>query len=152
MSPTRSTGAFVWLQMLSNRGPVGAQAGRVDARGYVAIGLDRRQYKAHRLAWLYMTGEWPALEVDHRDADRANNAWLNLRQLTHRHNMENERKARSTNKSGLLGVHQCRATGRYRAAITVAGRCKQLGRFDTPELAHQAYVNAKRQLHAGNTL
>jgi hypothetical protein len=146
------SGSFRWCKMLSNKGPVGAVAGRLDSHGHVVIGIDRRLYRANRLAWLYMTGEWPAGEVDHKDTVRENNAWSNLRDVPHAINMQNSRQARSSNAVGLLGVHLCAQTKKYRAAITLNGKCKQLGRFDTPELAHLAYVAAKRVMHEGNTL
>lgn len=146
------TGEFVWRVALSNKAPVGSVAGTHTKRGCIAIGIDRRQYKAHHLAWFWMTGTWPSQEVDHRDTDPTNNRWRNLRDVSRQVNSENLRSAKSTSKTGLLGVHLCRATGRYRASITVSGKCRQLGRFDSPELAHAAYVTAKRQLHAGCTL
>lgn len=146
------TGDFVWRVSLSNKSPVGAIAGTKTKRGCLVIGIDRKQHKAHHLAFLYMTGEWPVLEVDHRDTDPTNNRWANLRQVSHQHNAQNARRARVTSKTGTLGVHLCKQTGRYRASITVSGKCKQLGRFDTAEQAHMAYVTAKRQVHAGCTL
>lgn len=146
------TGLFRWLKQLSNKAPVGAIAGTTDVHGYVVIGIDCGEYKAHRLAWFYMTGAMPGSEVDHRDTDPSNNKWPNLRLLSHMANSQNSRRPRINNKTGLLGVHLCKATGRYRASITVDGKCKQLGRFDTPLLAHAAYVNAKRKMHEGNTL
>ena len=59
------TGTFTWL--ISGCGPggggvrgVGKPAGRISRAGYVRLSLDCVRYRAHRLAWLYMTGEWPA--------------------------------------------------------------------------------------------
>lgn len=147
-----TTGDFTWLVQLSNKGPIGARAGTLTKRGCIAIGIDGRQYKAHQLAWLYMTGEWPVADVDHKDTLPTNNAWLNLRDVPHQVNTQNARRPRSNNKTGLLGVHRCSKTSRFRASISVDGKCKQLGRFDTPELAHAAYVKAKRTAHEGCTL
>jgi len=65
-------------------------------------------------------------------------------------NLQNIRRARSDNRSGLLGVARDK-TG-FRAVIKVAGKQKYLGTFPTPELAHSAYLSAKRLLHEGNTL
>jgi len=147
-----ATGSFVWLKMLSNKGPVGSAAGRSDVRGYTVIGIDRKLYRAARLAWLWMTGDWPSGEIDHLDTVPSNDAWANLRDVPHAINAQNSRRARSTNTLDVLGVHQCAKTKRYRASITLNGKCKQIGRFDTPELAHAAYVAAKRSIHEGNTL
>lgn len=90
-------------------------------------------------------------EIDHRDTNGMNNRWLNLRDIPHAINMQNSRKARSVNRSGLLGV-SAHKNGRFRATIVVGGRQKHLGYHDTPEQAHQAYVNEKRALHPGCTL
>lgn len=54
------TGTFVWAARTSNRIKIGDVAGRPHNRGYVAIGVDGRVYLAHRLAWLWVTGNWPA--------------------------------------------------------------------------------------------
>lgn len=147
------TGVFHWLVTKGSKRPAGSVAGRPDVRrGDTIITIDGSAYRANRLAWFYMTGSWPVDEVDHKDTDYTNNRWWNLRDVAHAVNSQNSRKARVTNKTGLLGVHQCAATGRFRASITVRGKCKQLGRFDTPELAHAAYIRAKRELHDGCTL
>jgi len=98
-----------------------------------------------------MTGAWPAGEIDHRDGAPGNNRWSNLRDIPHRQNIENRRRPNRQNKAGLLGVSSSRS-GLYRARITVSGQCLLLGEFATAELAHAAYIDAKRQLHEGNTL
>lgn len=144
------TGCFTWLVMLSNKGPVGAEAGSPDKRNYIQIGIDGRDYKAHRLAWMYMTGEWPTMEIDHRNTVQSDNRLENLRELPHRHNAENQRAPRVNNKVGLLGVSP--SGGKFKAQIQVAGRQFNLGRFDTPEQAHESYIAAKRERHAGGTL
>jgi hypothetical protein len=57
-------------------------SGRPSATtGYLGIGIGKRRYAAHRLAWLWMTGEWPKNLMDHRDCDRTNNRWVNLREV-----------------------------------------------------------------------
>jgi hypothetical protein len=151
------TGAFTWRFSRKGRpGKAGAVAGTVDKRfGYRYIGLDGQRHGTQRLAWLYMTGEWPSAEVDHIDGDRTNDQWNNLRDVPLRMNRENIRKARSDNTStGFLGVRINRKNGdaRYQARITVKGKEMHLGRFDTPEEAHEAYLAAKRALHAGCTI
>ena len=101
-----------------------------------------RRKLAHRLAWLWMTGEWPEGELDHRDGEGLNNRWLNLREASTVQNRRNARVKR-TNTHGLKGV---RANARkYAASITIAGRITHLGNFDTPEEAHAAYVEAARK-------
>lgn len=137
-----------------SRGPIkaGNRAGTPSDDGSLQVGVDYKRYKAHRLAVLIVTGEWPTYDVDHRDGSPSNNAWLNLRDVTHVVNQQNRRRAHSNNKSKLLGVSFHKGDQKWRASIRVNGRAKHVGNFSTPELAHAAYVEAKRKLHPGCTL
>lgn len=139
------TGRFTWRV---RRGPVpagGKAGGRPDGSGYSQIRVDGRLHLAHRLAWLYMTGDQPPVEVDHRDTDPMNNRWSNLRASTRSGNNQNVRRARRNNSSGYLGVSP--RDGRWLAQIHANGKKRWLGLFDTPELAHGAYLKAKAALH-----
>jgi hypothetical protein len=127
------TGLFYWRN--------GKVAGWDDASGYIQISVNGRQYRAHRLAWLYMTGAWPNGLIDHRDTNRSNNRWDNLRPATHSQNHANA-PLRSDNSSGFKGVCLHKKTGKYKAAIQVNRKSIYLGLFPTPELAHDAYVSA----------
>lgn len=144
------TGNFV---SVVGRGPLkqGDTVGTVNTVGYVQIQIDGRIYYGHRLAWLYMRGEWPAYEVDHMDGNRHNNAWKNLRDVPRAVNAQNFHGPRKDNKSGYLGVSQ-HADGKWTARIKVGAKHRYLGLFDTPELASAAYLVAKRQFHVGNQL
>ena len=144
------TGHFT-RRIARGNSPAGAVAGNVHPRGYVLIAIDGRDYRAHRLAWLYMTGEMPCGDVDHRDGNPGNNRWANLRDVSHRVNGENQRRPHRNNKSGFLGVHRHK-NGGFVASIRVAGKFHYLGCFDTPQDASHAYVKAKRRLHVGCTL
>lgn len=129
--------------------PDGAVAGTVRPDGYIQISVDGRLYRAHRLAFLDMTGAWPKHEVDHLNMVRNDNRWVNLRDVPHAVNKQNERKARG-GRDGLLGVTRWR--NRFKAQIRVWREAHHLGVFDTEESAHKAYVDAKRRLHAGCTI
>lgn len=150
LSYDQATGLFHWKKSLSNKGPVGAVAGVVSKRGCIVIGIDTRLYKAHRLAFLYVNGDWPVNKVDHRDGDPTNNAWENLRDVTQAINSQNFKRARINNKTGFLGVSP--ANNGFKAQITLRGRQKNLGIYKTPEEAHEVYLEMKRKLHEGNTL
>lgn len=141
------TGLFFWLV---DRG--GKKAGDIAGcrkRTYIVISLDDRVYRAHHLAWLYMTGEWPKPFVDHRDLNKHNNIWANLRIATKSQNMANVGRIKS-NVSGLKGVSAYRAGERcgkpWQACIGVNGKSKHLGHFATKEEAHAAYVVAAEKL------
>lgn len=144
------TGLFTWARP-TRTALVGDPAGSVYPVGYVYLRFERKAYLAHRVAWLFMLGEWPTHEIDHIDGVRTNNSWANLREVTSRVNRENQRKAKSNNRStGLLGAYP--VGRRFKAVIEVHGRQIHLGMFATAEEAHIAYVTAKRNLHEGCTL
>lgn len=143
----RATGVFVWIDRPSNRVHIGDVAGHVsNSDGYVWIRLDGRLYVAHVLAWLYVMGDYPTNEIDHRDLNRANNAWSNLRPATREQQMHNLPR-KSNNKSGYKGVDLHKASGLYRARIRKDGVVYWLGCFKTAELAHAAYCEASTKLH-----
>jgi len=137
------TGVLIRL-VHSGNAKAGSIAGCVASNGYVIIKVNGRAYKAHRLAWLIMIGEWPVGDIDHIDRDRANNRFSNLRRATTRENTQNV-DAKSKNIAGLRGVSP--HASKWRARIRIDNRLKLLGSFDTPELAHAAYIEAKRRLH-----
>lgn len=113
--------------------------------GYIRIKIIKPTYSAHRLAWLYVYGVWPEGEIDHINGITNDNRIVNLRSVSHSQNSENLRRARSDNKSGLLGVSWSHKS--WIAQIQVNGKKKYLGRHKTKEEAHEAYLIAKRLLH-----
>lgn len=144
------TGLFKWLVVLSNVVRSGSIAGCLNKYGYRLIRIDGNLYLAHRLAWLYMHGQWPENEIDHINGETSDNRISNLRQATRSQNMQNEKVARKSNKScGLLGVSK---NGRgWKAEIKVDGKKLHLGSYKTPSEAHDAYVLAKGSLHQFST-
>lgn len=144
------TGYFTWLVTRSRKAMAGQRAGSPDTAGYVQIIVEGHPYRAHRLAWFYMHGEWPAVKLDHRNCVRNDNAFSNLREVSDSQNAENQRRARSDNQCGLLGVSPLE--GKWAATIQVNGKKIYLGRFATPEEAHSVYLAKKREIHTACTL
>lgn len=144
------TGVFTWRARCGARAQAGAVAGAVDHRGYVKIKMLRRSYFAHRLAWLYVHGEWPANCIDHINGVHNDNRLSNLRDVTLSVNAQNKKAARTDNSTGFLGVTK-RASG-YLAQIMTGGVAHKLGIYDDPATAHAVYLNAKRQMHSGCTI
>lgn len=143
------TGLFTW-RVTRAKGKKGAVAGGRDDLGYVKIGIDGGDYRGQRLAWLHYYGEWPARQVDHIDGNPENNAIANLRDVDTSLNQQNIRKAKSTNKSGLIGVS--RKAKCSIARINVDGEVRYLGAFKTDAEAHAVYLDAKRRFHPGCTI
>ncbi len=119
-------------------------------KGYLRLYLSGRHYLVHRLVWLFVTGHWPLGLIDHRDGDKTNNRFSNLRDADNRLNQQNQRTAHRDSHSGVLGVS--RNGGRWKARIKFGGAQVTLGSYATPEEAHNAYIAAKRSLHEGCTL
>jgi hypothetical protein len=134
------TGVFRWLVRTSNRIKVGQIAGCIS-NGYRVIRVDGSMFLAHRLACLYMTGKWPADQIDHRNVVRPDIRWSNLREASSQQNSAN-RGALRNNKSGLKGAIFEKRSGRWISKIVISGRLTYLGSFDTPEEAHKTYMAA----------
>lgn len=140
-----NTGIFVWRVPRRPHIKVGDVAGSKTARRYIDIYVDKKPYKAHRLAWLYMHGKWPDSEIDHINRDRYDNRIANLREVTRSANMQNT--VRKPNASGFRGVGWHKHQKAWRARISVNGKTKNLGYFSTPEEAAEAYLKASITLH-----
>lgn len=136
------TGHFTWRIPRGQIIRPGDSAGCVNGKGYVTIHVDGREYRAHRLAWLIVHGEFPTHEIDHINGLRADNRIDNLRCVTTKENQWNRTRASSLNSTGLLGVSRY-SGGRWLAKITRNNRAEMLGVFDSPELAHGAYLKAR---------
>lgn len=150
VSYDQETGVFIKKTEGRMGHGIGSVVGSDDGLGYLQVRLDGKVYRLHRLAFLYMTGEMPVHHVDHLNGSKADNRWTNLRDCPRKTNAQNIRLAKSSNKSGLLGV--CFVRGKWLASITVNRKHQFLGYHETPELAHSAYVQAKRRLHSGCTI
>ena len=150
LSYDSETGVFTWKINIGKRIRAGSVAGTTHHSGYNCIIIERSHYTAHRLAWLYFYGEWPSGVIDHINGDKFDNRISNLRDVSRSVNQQNRRKAAKNSKTGMLGVSQAGSV--FVANIMVDGKTVRLGRYETAELAHAAYVNAKRQHHAGCTI
>lgn len=138
------TGLFYWLQDRgSNVRRKGDVAGKPRRRGYSQIWINNQPYNSHRLAFLYMTGNWPKV-VDHIDGDITNNRWNNLREChgSTLNNANMKRPARNT--SGFKGVSWSSRTGKWYASIMVKGRSINLGYHSDKFEAALAYQKAAK--------
>ncbi len=132
------TGIFRW-KITKGRAFKGNVAGSINGVGYIIIGIDKVYYQAHRLAYLLMTGKWPKGKLDHKDGNRLNNKWDNIRLATDQQNCSNA-SLRKDNKSGYKGVS--RNGSKWRARIRIRRKEIFLGNFSTPEMAAQTYNKA----------
>lgn len=149
------TGIFLRNINSRRRPSTKVKAGTTTVFGYIAIYLDGHTYTAHRLAWLYVYGEWPKGEIDHINGDRTNNSINNLRDVLRTINSQNRRCSHASKSTGLpLGVTFKRPSlaKPYCAAIHKNGKKIHLGYFSNIQDAHEAYLNEKRKIHEGCTI
>lgn len=118
------TGIFTWIDLKTKRRKLNPVAGFSD-KGYIRIDIGKDKYRAHRLAWLYVYGEWPKKDIDHINHIRSDNRIENLRDVTAQQN-HNNRSATKRSKSGVNGVS---FEGKWRARIYVDKKQVNLGVF-----------------------
>lgn len=130
-------GEFYWLGPTDRTKKAGARAGCLDSAGYWVIRIGGKNYKGHRLAWLYVYGKFPKY-LDHKRHNIASCRIADLREATHGQNMQNKK---SYGRSGYKGVRY--HAGKWEANI----KHIYLGRFCTPQAAHAAYCHAAKKLY-----
>lgn len=147
-----NTGVFTLIEKRGVGDPVavGGRVDRLSVHGYRTIQLFKFTYPAHRLAWLYVYGQFPGGHIDHINGVKDDNRLFNLRDVSRSVNLQNQRRAKSNNRHGYLGVTPY--LNRFKAAIKISGVRIHLGVFDTPEEAAAIYLAMKRKFHEGNTL
>jgi len=139
-------GDFIRKVSNSNAVEIGDIAG-CDENGYIRIVVNSKAYKAHRLAFLYMTGNFPINQVDHKNHIKNDNRWCNIRLANYSTNNKNTSK-RIDNTSGFTGVYK-RENGCWRSTISVNKKRITLGTFENLEDAIYArkQANIKYNFH-----
>ena len=141
------TGIFTWKIRPAYCINIGDIAGCLNKNdGYIRIQINNKSYQAHRLVWLYMTGNCPIKTIDHINHIRTDNRIINLRDITQRENQYN-RSENKNNSSGYKGVSWHKKANKWHARIRVNGKQIHLGYFTDKEEASQAYQEAKEKYH-----
>lgn len=144
----QDTGIFTYKKKRPKCTP-GKIAGTYHVNGYTHIQLNRKIYKAHRLAWLYVHGHFPQF-IDHINCDRGDNRLCNLREATLTQNNQNS-KISKNNTSGIKGISWNKNASKWAATIGVNGKSIYLGIFDDLDLARLVVDEARIKYH-GNFL
>lgn len=136
------TGIWTRLVKRSNY-DIGDQAGNVGAKGYWVLRIDGQRYRSARLAFLYMTGKWPEHQADHKNRNRLDDRWANLRDRTPKQQSRN--RDAPIGKSGVRGVHSYKK--RHVARIVDSdGQVIYLGIYDTRQQAAEVHLAAHKRL------
>lgn len=154
------TGNFNWLVSIGSS-KSGSIAGSKHSDGYRHVMIEGKLYLNHRLAFLYMTGEFPPAQVDHINHNRMDNRWENLRPVTNRSNQRNQ-SIYKNNKSGCSGVHWSKCCQKWQAQISSNNKRVNLGLFpllkdavkarQDAEVVHGYHKNHGRSQLTGNNL
>lgn len=136
------TGDFIWL--------IGARKGKIaGSKNKDGIELWYKplgRFKAHRVAWLYTTGEDPGeFQIDHKDRNPFNNEKENLRKATNLQNSRNTDRAHLNSSTGVKGIDE--RNGRFRARLRVNGVRITVGTFWSLEEAQERLEAARREYH-----
>lgn len=140
------TGVFTRIKSTSSRAIKGDIAGTTNSHGYLRFCVDGVVYLSHRLAWLYVYGEFPEGIMDHINGDRNDNRIANLRIVSLRQNALN-RKIQSTNTSGIKGVSWCKEMKKWRAVIMHEGKHIHVGYFVEKTEAAEAIDKVRNEIH-----
>lgn len=123
------------------RRSTGQVTGSTRRDGYKQVGVGRRSFAVHRIAWALHWGTWPEGDIDHINGDPADNRIANLRDVPHSVNQRNLRRAKNSS-TGVTGVYVHTETRRFVARIKIGGVTRTLGSFKTLEEAAQARAEA----------
>lgn len=136
------TGVFTWNINIGTRAKAGNTPSNIRD-GYSRIKVNGKQYQAHRLAWLYVHGEWPR-QIDHINHIRSDNRLINLREVSVSDNTRNQTLSKK-NTSGVCGVHWCKRQNKWRSQINANGKRMTIGYFDKKEDAISARKAAEKE-------
>jgi hypothetical protein len=141
-----NTGIFTWkIKTIGSRG-IGNIAGHKHKLKYIHIKICKKSYMAHRLAWLYMYGEFPTEYIDHIDCDKSNNKIENLRLSSNQQNQFN-RGIPKNNTSGVKGVSWFKRDKKWQVTIYVDKKAKSFGRYINFDEAVSVAVEARKKHH-----
>jgi hypothetical protein len=137
-------GVLYW-KTSRGKSKAGKVAGKINSKGYHAVGVNKKLYLAHRLIYLYHHGILPKY-IDHVDGNKLNNTIENLRECTLAQNSANS-KAQKNNTSGAKGVFWIKRIKSWQVSLSVNGKRKHIGNFKDFELAELVAIEAREKYH-----
>ena len=138
------TGVWKWKETLSARALTGEIAGTIGVHGYRIITLHGKKYRSSRLAWFYVKGIWPSFYIDHKNRNRSDDRFDNLREATHTENQKNMTKQK--HKTLPKGVFIDKRRNKIYSKIICDGNFHWLGYHKSIADAETAYRLASKKL------
>jgi hypothetical protein len=147
------TGIFTYKISTANRIHIGDIA-NTKSHGYIRIKINGRQYAAHRLAWFYVTGNWPINQIDHMDNIRDHNWFSNLREVTNKINAQNKKTSLKNNSicNTIPGVTFDKREQKYRVGLRLNGILMWFGYYATQIEDESVCLIKRRELFEGNLI
>ena len=133
------TGKLTWK--FRRRGIEKDEAGSITLNGYITVGVERKEYLGHRLAWLIYYGENPKYDIDHINGIKTDNRIENLRDVTRRENSLNKKQHRAGRLPGAFRRDYIECEKRWLSVARVEGKDRYIGVFFTELEAHCAYMS-----------
>lgn len=147
LSYSESSGLFTWITKKGNQHQIlGSVAGSQRSSGYISIGIDGKNYMAHRLAWIYVHGHLPESGIDHVNGVKTDNRIANLRKANQSENLQNQTIC-TRNTSGVQGVSWSKIARKWHAYISLNRKRVNLGLYSNIEDAATARKKAKSEYH-----
>tara|TARA_R110000868_G_C10511556_1_gene732162 strand:- start:75 stop:587 length:513 start_codon:yes stop_codon:yes gene_type:complete len=138
------TGLFTRVST-KTRYKAGSVSGSPQNKGYVQIMIDSYNYLAHRLAWLYVYGEFPKGQIDHINRIKTDNRIANLRDVDNSINQLNI-GVRKHNSSGVTGVMKDTRSNKWVVQLIFDNKRHYLGRYETVAEAKIAREEKEKEL------
>ena len=140
------TGDLIWKNRVNRRVFPGSIAGCVNSLKYRTVGIGRRRYYAHRIAWFMLKGTQPQRGIDHINGDRSDNRISNLRESSSSENSYN-RIPITVNSSGYKGVHRHSLCKKFYGKVCKNYKQHHTKLFDTAGEASVAVKLLRERLH-----
>ena len=113
-------------------------------KGYIVFAINKKRYYLHRIIYKYHIEEWDITDtsrdnqIDHININPLDNRIENLRVVNISQNLRNQKK--QDNCSSIYkGVSWFKRSKKWKATISINGKRKHLGYYDTEEEAYEVY-------------
>lgn len=119
--------------------------GRFYVVGYLrGTGRGGKKLKLHRV----ITDAPETAVVDHVNGDTLDNTTRNLRVVSHQGNQRNRTRLQRNNTVGVSNVRYRKDCGKWQAYLSLSGKFKSLGYYNTVQEAGAAVEEAKKKYYA----